>query len=366
MLKLIIQVVKRLLILIALLTPLIRAVEFLINTSILSNIGNLESFIYTSMSILLVVFTTYTLITGNSYTFIIAIITSILSTLQYSTIPLATITCFILYLILDTVSTTLRGGELKYLKYSRREILRIPLTLLLVIAPATLLTYYIAYYTTLLITNTITNPELQFKPQVVIILSSPITRLIIIITIVIYIYNLLENIASIITGFIKPSYISALNILRDTRDLDIFYKPLFTWILYIGFATLIYTPLYVMIFDVLLVEVYKEISLKTPVVVYRYIIPLLLFTLLVLLARFLHVLIDPLEAPKRLLYASLILLALVYTSAVKLVFYEKGWYGLIEPGFQQLGLLLQERFVDYGRIFIITLETLLRLLGATP
>jgi hypothetical protein len=36
MLKLIIQVVKRLLILIALLTPLIRAVEFLINTSILS------------------------------------------------------------------------------------------------------------------------------------------------------------------------------------------------------------------------------------------------------------------------------------------------------------------------------------------
>jgi len=121
MLKLIIQVVKRLLILIALLTPLIRAVEFLINTSIL---GNLESFIYTSMSILLVVFTTYTLITGNSYTFIIAIITSILSTLQYSTIPLATITCFILYLILDTVSTTLRGGELKYLKYSRREILQ--------------------------------------------------------------------------------------------------------------------------------------------------------------------------------------------------------------------------------------------------
>ncbi|MCC6035139.1 MAG: hypothetical protein LM567_06575, partial [Desulfurococcaceae archaeon] len=88
MLKLIIQVVKRLLILIALLTPLIRAVEFLINTSILSNIGNLESFIYTSMSILLVVFTIYTLITGNSYTFIIAIITSILSTLQYSTIPL--------------------------------------------------------------------------------------------------------------------------------------------------------------------------------------------------------------------------------------------------------------------------------------
>jgi len=363
-LKLIIQVVKRLLVILALFTPLVRAIEFLATTSIF--VSSLEELLSTSTSILLVVLTTYTLITGNSYTFIIAVITSILTSLQYPTIPLITISCFLLYLILDTVSIVLRGGELEYLKYSWRELLRTPLTLLVVIAPATLLAYYIAYYTTLLVTSTLVNPELQLKPQVAIILSSPITRIVIIIALVIYVYSILESITDIVVGFTKPSPTAALSRLLDIRDLDVFYKPVFTWILYIGFTIVIYTPLHVVIFDILLAEIYRELSLRAPIIISKYIVPLLVFTILVILLRLFHVLVDPLEAPKRLLYVSLLLLALLYASAVKLVFYEKGWYGLVDPGFQQLGLLIQERFVDYGHIVIVTLETLLRLLGAAP
>ena len=363
-LKLLIKVTKRIIVLVALYTPLVRALEII--TSIFKGVSSIEDLVGISVSTLLIAIITYTLITEDSLMFAIAIVTSILGLSQQFTIPVFTIICLLLYLILDTISIGFRGGELEYLKFPWRTLLKAPLTLLVIIVPAILLTYYIGYFTTLLVTGTLINPQLELKPQVAVILTSPLTRLLVIAFSIIYLYSVLENTADIIVGFTKSSYTIALNRLLDSRDLDVIHKPLLTWIFYLSFAALIYTPVYVMIFDILLGGVYEEFLARIPIFISRYIVPLALYGLIALLVRYLYILVDPLEASKYLLYTSIALLLLTYISAVKLVFYEKGWYGLLQPGFQQLGVLLQEKFIDYGRVFITALEMLFRLLGVAP
>ena len=362
-LELILEGAKRVVIAATLYTPFFTALNSALTTLQLTTIG-LEGLVVLSTNMLIAFSTVLALLTGNIFAYLIPLIASTMF-LGLNYFQVTVLVFFTMYLVLDTLTMVLRGGEVKYLRYSIKTWMRAILTPLIIVIPVFIVAYFTTHTLVLLFTNT-TIQQSSLNPSILIILASPITKIVLVLACVVYVYLTVERFAEIFTGFIKPSYSISINKLLETKDIDVFYTPLSNWILYVSIAFLFYPVLYTMIFDILLVDVREYIVTHTPEYFSKYIVPFLFFILLALLARYLHTTIDPLEAPKRLMYASLTLMLLIYASSIKLVYPEKGWLGVIQPGFQELSVFLEEKFVDYGYEVISILDLLSRILGVAP
>jgi hypothetical protein len=305
------------------------------------------------------------IVTGSVYSTTFAIIIGVFKA-GLSGVAIMTLTLYLIYLLLNTASSILRGGEFKYMKFPLKAWLQTPLTLVIVTLPPLLLILYIAYYLTLFVSSVVARQELLLNPNIAVILSSPIVQIAITLAGLVYVYMVSESIVDILSGFLKPSYTLSLQSLLDTRDLDIYFSPPLTWLLYASVASLIYAPVYVMIFDILLKGYYERLLIILPESPTRYIVSTGLFLVLLVVARYLYSITDPFEAPKRTLYASIAILLLLYASAAKLAYINLGWYSLLQPDFDRLGRFLEEKFIDYSYVLISVIEAIFRLIGVAP
>ena len=305
------------------------------------------------------------IVVGSVYSTTFAIIVGVFKA-GLSGVTIMTLALYLVYLLLNTTSSTLRGGEFRYMKFPLKAWLQTPLTLVIVTLPPLLLILYIAYYLTLFISSVVARQELLLNPNIAVILSSPIVQIAITLAGLVYVYMVSESIVDILSGFLKPSYTLSLQSLLDTRDLDVYFSPPLTWLLYASVASLIYAPVYVMIFDILLKEYYERLLMILPEFPTRYIVSIGLFLALLVVARYLYSITDPFEAPKRTLYASIAILLLLYASATKLAYINLGWHSLLQPDFEGLGRFLEEKFIDYSYVLISVIEAIFRLIGVAP
>lgn len=340
------------------------SIEYLMNITPSMSM-NLDVLANTFLNTAHLILSVASIVTGSVYSTTFAIIIGVFKA-GLSGVAIMTLTLYLIYLLLNTASSILRGGEFKYMKFPLKAWLQTPLTLVIVTLPPLLLILYIAYYLTLFVSSVVARQELLLNPNIAVILSSPIVQIAITLAGLVYVYMVSESIVDILSGFLKPSYTLSLQSLLDTRDLDIYFSPPLTWLLYASVASLIYAPVYVMIFDILLKGYYERLLIILPESPTRYIVSTGLFLVLLVVARYLYSITDPFEAPKRTLYASIAILLLLYASAAKLAYINLGWYSLLQPDFDRLGRFLEEKFIDYSYVLISVIEAIFRLIGVAP
>jgi hypothetical protein len=274
-------------------------------------------------------------------------------------LPLTQLILFIIYLVLDTIATGYRGLEHTSIKISFNEVVKSVPIPFLVVATSTLVAVGVTLVISLIISSFAKVP--QANPQLYSIMTSAITKIIISLAALIYAFRVARMVAEITAIFIAPTSSAALAELLREDEIDVVFTPIFRWVLYIALAAVLYSPIYTMIFDILLSNVLSGLS-----DLIRVMISAVTYISLIFLSRSLDILSGIYGSEKRLAITSLVILTLAYTSATKLSFPHYGWGALLAPDFQGLGEAIQKSYIDFGTTVITLINALSRLVGAAP
>lgn len=295
---------------------------------------------------------------GNIYAFAIAVIISAF-TCYKPCLPLTQIIFFLLYLAIDTVTNSYRGLEHVSIRTRFRDIAKsLPIPLIPIVSSTVVAVLVI--FTIISIVNRFTDIP-RSNPQLYTVMASPITKIVVSLAGVIYAYNIVRKVAEIVAVFVMPSPRVALQELSKEKDIDLIFIPAFRWLLYLAFAAILYTPVYTIVFDILLIDLLKGLS-----DLMKSIVSAITYVSLVILCRSLDIFSDIHLGVKRFAVTSTALLILVYVAAVKLALPYHGWGAVLAPDIQKLGEVVQKNYIDFGTTVITFISTFFKLLGVAP
>jgi hypothetical protein len=297
-------------------------------------------------------------VTGNAFIYATAVILSAF-TCPKPCLPLAKLPFFIAYLALDSITTSYRGLEQRSIRVRFWALAKsVPIPLLVIIlctTSATIVTLAVA----VLISSFAKVP--QSNPRLYAVMTSPITKIVVSLAALLYAYSVAKDVSEITAVAIAPAPSAALAELLREEDIDIVFVPVFRWLLYIALAAVLYSPVYTMVFNILLPDLLNYLGELMKMGV-----SLLTYVLLIFLSRSFDILSGFYGSEKRLTATSLVLLALAYVSATKLAFPYTGWRAFLAPDFQGLGEAIQKSYVDFGNTILTLINALSRLVGAAP
>jgi len=299
-----------------------------------------------------------TLATGNTLLFAIAVILSAFTCVK-PCLPLTQLLLFMAYLMLDTVVTGYRGLEHTSVRARLKDVAKSVPIPLAVVAVSTAIATGVTLVVTTIIGSFTRVP--QSNPQLYAIMTSPITKIVVSLAALLYAYKVAKAAGEITAIAIAPTSSVALSELLNEDEIDSIFTPVFRWPLYMALALVLYSPIYTMVFNVLLHNVLNNLS-----DLMRMGVSAVAYALLIFLCRSFDILSELYGGEKKLAVASLAMLALAYASAVKLAFPYHGWGALLAPDFQGLAEAIQKSYVDFGNTVITLINTLFRLVGAAP
>jgi hypothetical protein len=310
------------------------------------------------ISILISILAVVAITTGSFYVFAIAVILSAFTCIK-PCLPLIQIISFLVYLVVDTIMTSYRGLEYTSVKTRFIDIVKsFPIPLILILL-STIVTTLVTFAIVSIVNMSTTIPK--SNPQLYTIMTSHITRIIVSLVGIIYAYNVARKVGEITAVFIMPSSKTALYELSNDEDINVMFTPIFRWLLYISLAAVLYTPVYTIVLDVLLIDLLKGLS-----DLMKNIISAITYVTLIVICRSLDIFSDPHLGVKRLVITSIALLILVYIAAVKLVFPYYGLGAITSPGFQELSEIIQKNYIDFSATVITLITTFSKLIGVVP
>lgn len=311
---------------------------------------------------------------GSLTVYILAVSLVTLFSAMMHSIPLASITCLPVLLLLDTVSSIYKGGELSWSGLSSMDIARSLASLLLLYIPMLLVSMLLAYISWMLVESmenaflsaAVTNPLVSR-----IVLSKVfITALTIIL--VIYFYRVLKAGVEVVALFLFATSRQAVKELARDSDVDLVFSPPFSWFLELPIVFLIYPFFYTVIYDVYLPLILGDIPGSMPqgiTLFLQFATGLLAFTISTALVRDF---IDPgalrgveIDGGRGLIIKPLIFTLFIYLTSVMLAL-RRGYPiidSLLSPSFSELAGLISSNYIDSSSFFVSLLSDVLRILG---
>lgn len=311
---------------------------------------------------------------GSLTVYILAVLLVTLFSIMMHSIPIASITCLPVLLLLDTLSSIYNGGELSWSGLSSMDIARSLASLLLLYTPMLLVSMLLAYVSWILV-ESIENAFLSTavtNPLVSRIVLSKVFITALTIILVIYFYRVLKAGVEVTALFLFATSGQAVKELARESDVDLVFSPPFSWFLELPIVFLIYPFFYTIIYDIYLQLILRDTLGSMPqgiALFLQFATGLLAFTLSTALVRDF---IDPgvlrgveIDGGRGLIIKPLIFTLFIYLTSVMLAL-RSGYPiidSLLSPSFSELVGLISSNYIDSSSFFISLLSDVLRILG---